>query len=106
VHTVNNACVITAGLLWGAGDYAATVGLTVQGGWDTDSNGATAGSVAGTVLGAARLPAHFVEPLQDRTRSAVFGYDNSRISELAERTLRLVQPAPNPSGTGSTGGVA
>lgn len=96
VHTVNNACVITAGLLWGAGDYAATVGLTVQGGWDTDSNAGTAGSVAGTVLGAAALPAHFVEPLEDRTRSAVFGYDHSRISELANRTVRLAQEGLRP----------
>ncbi|HEX5906881.1 MAG TPA: ADP-ribosylglycohydrolase family protein [Propionibacteriaceae bacterium] len=91
VHTVNNACLISAGLLWGADDYAATVGLTVQGGWDTDSSGATAGSVVGTVLGAAALPAHFVVPLQDRTRSAVFGYDHSRISDLAARTVRLAE---------------
>ena len=91
VHTINNACLITAGLLWGEEDYATTVGLTVQGGWDTDSNGATAGSVAGTVLGAAALPPRFVEPLHDRTRSAVFGYDNARISELARRTVRLVE---------------
>lgn len=85
----NNACLITAGLLWGEGDFTATVGLAVQGGWDTDSNAATAGSVVGTVLGAAKLPNHFIEPLQDRTRSAVFGYDNSRISELARRTTAL-----------------
>jgi ADP-ribosylglycohydrolase len=91
VHTVNNACLIIAGLLWGAEDYATTVGLTVQGGWDTDSNAATAGSIAGTVLGAAALPAHFVVPLQDRTRSAVFGYDHSRISDLAARTVRLAE---------------
>lgn len=89
VHTVNNAALIAAGLLWGANDFAATVGLTVQGGWDTDSNGATAGSVAGVLLGAAALPPHFVEPLEDRTRSALFGFDNSRISELAARTVRL-----------------
>jgi ADP-ribosylglycohydrolase len=89
VHTINNAAVITAGILWGGGDFAATVGLTVQGGWDTDSNGATAGSVAGVLLGAAALPPHFIEPLADRTRSAVFGYDNSRISDLAQRTVRL-----------------
>lgn len=89
VHTINNAALIAAGLLWGDGDYSATVGLTVQGGWDTDSNAATAGSVAGVLLGAAALPAHFVEPLQDRTRSALFGFDNSRISELATRTTRL-----------------
>jgi ADP-ribosylglycohydrolase len=91
VHSINNACLITAGLLWGEGDFASTVGLTVQGGWDTDSNAATAGSVVGTVIGAAKLPANFIDPLQDRTRSAVFGYDNSRISELARRTTKLAE---------------
>jgi hypothetical protein len=35
------------------------------------------------------LPPHFIEPLHDRTRSALFGFDNSRISDLADRTLRL-----------------
>jgi ADP-ribosylglycohydrolase len=91
VHSINNACLITAGLLWGEGDFTSTVGYVVQGGWDTDSNAATAGSVVGTVLGAAKLPRHFIEPLQDRTRSAVFGYDNSRISELARRTTALAE---------------
>ena len=91
VHSINNACLITAGLLWGDGDFTTTVGYVVQGGWDTDSNAATAGSVVGTVLGAAKLPRHFIEPLQDRTRSAVFGYDNSRISELARRTIALAE---------------
>ena len=91
VHSINNACLITAGLLWGESDFTTTVGLTVQGGWDTDSNGATAGSVVGTVLGAGKLPRHFIEPLEDRTRSAVFGYDNSRISDLARRTTALAE---------------
>ncbi|GAA1996156.1 ADP-ribosylglycohydrolase family protein [Microbacterium ulmi] len=89
VHTINNAAIIAAGLLWGEDDYSAIVGLTVQGGWDTDSNGATAGSVAGVVLGARALPRHFVEPLHDRTRSALFGFDNSVISDLARRTVAL-----------------
>ena len=62
VHTIPNAALIAAGLLWGENDYADTVGLTVMGGWDTDSNGATAGSVAGVVLGAAGLPRNFVAP--------------------------------------------
>ena len=92
VHTINNAALIAAGLLWGRGDYAATVGLTVSGGWDTDSNGATAGSVAGVLLGASSLPGHFVEPLNDRVRSALFGFDDSRISDLAARTTRHRDP--------------
>lgn len=89
VHTVNNAALITAGLLWSDNDFSAAIGNTVQSGWDTDSNGATVGSVMGAFLGAQALPSHFINPLDDRTRSAVFGYDNSRISDLAQRTIRL-----------------
>ncbi|MFF4305470.1 ADP-ribosylglycohydrolase family protein [Streptomyces sp. NPDC001601] len=90
VHTVNNATLVVAGLLWGDGDFTATVGLTVQGGWDTDSNGATAGSVAGIITGAQRLPRHWTDPLHDTARSAIRGFDGSRISDLAQRTVRLV----------------
>ena len=89
VHTINNAALVVAGLLWGSGDYMKTLSLTVMGGWDTDSNGATVGSVAGVLLGTAGLPARLVEPLHDRTRSALFGYDDSVISSLADRTYRL-----------------
>ncbi len=88
VHTVNNAALITAGLLWSDGDYTTAVGNTVQSGWDTDSNGATVGSVMGALVGARQLPRHLIEPLHDRTRSSVFGYDRSTISSLADRTMR------------------
>lgn len=91
VHTVNNAAVIAAGILWGEGDFTRTIGLTVQGGLDTDSNGATAGSVAGILTGAAGLPAHWIDPLGDRVRSALFGLDGISLSDLAARTLRLAQ---------------
>ncbi|MET8681072.1 ADP-ribosylglycohydrolase family protein [Streptomyces sp. NPDC004647] len=89
IHTVPNAAVLTAGLLYGEGDFTATIALTVRGGLDTDSNGATAGSVAGVLCGAAALPARWTSPLEDRVRSAVFGFDGVRISDLAERTCRL-----------------
>jgi ADP-ribosylglycohydrolase len=89
VHTIPNAAIVAAGLLWGDGDFARTVGLVVQAGLDTDSNGATAGSAYGALHGAAALPPAFVEPLGDRVRSAIVGFDNARISELATRTLRL-----------------
>jgi ADP-ribosylglycohydrolase len=87
VHTINNAAVVVAGLLWGDGDFTASIGLTVQGGWDTDSNGATVGSVAGIITGAQRLPPHWTKPLNNTTRSAIRGFDRSRISDLADRTV-------------------
>ncbi|MGW1881698.1 ADP-ribosylglycohydrolase family protein [Streptomyces sp. NPDC001970] len=89
IHTVPNAAVITAGLLYGAGDFTATIALTVRGGLDTDSNGATAGSVAGVLRGASGIPPQWTRPLEDRVRSAVFGFDGARIGELADRTARL-----------------
>lgn len=90
IHVVPNAAVLTAGLLYGDGDFTRTLALTVRGGLDTDSNGATAGSVAGVLTGADAIPAQWKDPLEDTVRSAVFGFDGVRISELADRTLRLV----------------
>jgi ADP-ribosylglycohydrolase len=98
VHTINNAAVVAAALLWGEGDYTRTIGLAVQAGWDTDSNGATAGSVLGALHGAIALPPSWVEPLHDRVRSAIAGFDNAQISELAKRTLPLALRAPGPAG--------
>ncbi|MBQ1093008.1 ADP-ribosylglycohydrolase family protein [Streptomyces sp. B93] len=97
IHTVPNAAVLTAGLLYGDGDFTRTITLTVRGGLDTDSNGATAGSVAGVLTGAAAIPPHWTGPLQDTVRSAVFGFDGVRISELAARTAGLARvPVPTP----------
>jgi ADP-ribosylglycohydrolase len=91
IHTVPNAAVLTAGLLYGDGDFTRTITLTVRGGLDTDSNGATAGSVAGVFSGGAAIPDQWKVPLEDTVRSAVFGFDGVRISELAERTVRLAE---------------
>lgn len=89
VHTINNAAVVALGLLWSEGDFTTAVGRTVMSGLDTDSNGATVGSVAGILAGVDALPENLVEPLHDRTRSALFGFDGSRISDLAARTVVL-----------------
>lgn len=93
IHTIPNAAVLTAGLLYGDGDFTRTITLTVRGGLDTDSNGATAGSVAGVLCGAEAIPPQWKDPLEDTVRSAVFGFDRAQISELAERTVRLAQTA-------------
>ncbi|NUP99929.1 MAG: ADP-ribosylglycohydrolase family protein [Armatimonadetes bacterium] len=100
VHTINNAALVLLGLLYGEGDLSATIGIAVHGGWDTDCNGATAGSVLGAMLGAQGLPRHWTEPLQDRMASALFGYAENRISDLAALALRLVHrlaPAATPA---------
>jgi ADP-ribosylglycohydrolase len=89
VHTVNNISLVVAALLYGNGDFERSVCNVVMGGWDTDSNGATVGSVVGTMLGARRLPGRWTDPLNNRIRSSLKGFDNAAIDDLAKRTTRI-----------------
>jgi ADP-ribosylglycohydrolase len=89
VHTLQNAAVVAAALLWGAGDFTRTVALAVRGGWDTDCNGATAGSAFGAMHGTAVIPQHWLEPLGDVVHSALADVELPRLSDLARRTWRL-----------------
>ena len=91
VHAINNATVVAAALLWGEGDFTRTIGLAVQGGWDTDCNGATAGSAFGAMHGAGALHSRWTAPLEDRVTSALLGFDGVRISELAARSLSVAR---------------
>ncbi len=91
VHTINNAVIVLLGLLYGEMDLGKTISIAVMGGFDTDCNGATAGSILGAMLGARRLPGRWIEPLNDRLTSIVAGYYDNRISDLARRTLAVAR---------------
>ena len=90
VHTVNNAAIVVAALLWGEGDFTRTITYAVLAGLDTDCNGATAGSVVGLMLGASKLPMEWVRPLNDTLATGLSGLGEVRISRLAERTVECI----------------
>lgn len=90
VHTINNALNVVLALLYGEGDYSTTITIAVMAGWDTDCNGATAGSIMGAMLGTAGIPGNWSEPLHDTVYSNVRGYATNRISGLAARTHAAV----------------
>jgi len=96
IHTIPNTCSIILGLLYGHGDLHRTICLAVMGGWDTDCTGATSGSIVGAMRGAAALPADWIDPLNDRLESIVSGFHDSRISDLARRTLALADLGQEP----------
>ena len=91
VHTINNAALVLMGLLHAEGDFTRAISIAVMGGLDTDCNGATAGSVMGALLGAQALPARWVDPLHDTLHSALDGLNVNRISDLAERTVKVAK---------------
>lgn len=89
VHTIVNAAIVAAAILWGERDFTRSIGLAVAAGLDTDSNGATVGSITGVMIGAEAIPEHWTAPLNDRLESIVAGDSDARIADLAQRTLRL-----------------
>jgi len=95
VHTINNAALTVAALLFGKGDFEKTICHVVMGGWDTDSNGATAGSVVGIINGADALPQKWIAPLNDTIRSSLKGFDNAKLSALAKRTVDMATNTKN-----------
>lgn len=89
IHTINNAALVALGLLYGDGDYSKSICIAVMGGWDTDCNGATVGSVLGALMGRRNLPSRWIAPMNDRIRSYVIGYDGSSIPALAGQSLHI-----------------
>jgi len=89
-HTIANAELVAIALLWGEGDYEQTICGAVMPGFDTDCNGASAGSVLGVMLGARRLPAKWTAPLQDTLLTGVSGYHRVALSAMAARTVELI----------------
>jgi ADP-ribosylglycohydrolase len=93
VHTINNALLVCAGILYGQLDFGKSIGIAVGAALDTDCNGATVGSIVGMMLGAKRMPEYWTTPLQDTLETGVHGYNIVPISKAAEYTLKVAQHA-------------
>jgi ADP-ribosylglycohydrolase len=89
VHTNNNAALIAAALIYGGDDFERCITTAVVGGWDTDCNGATVGSIWGAMHGARALPEKWTEPLHDTLYSCIPDFHPIKISECAKRSTRL-----------------
>ena len=87
-HTVSNALIVALALLYGEKDFGKTVCLAVGCGFDTDCNGATAGSVLGMVLGAAGIPEEWTRVFNGKLQTSIFGVGTAMIDDLAALTMK------------------
>jgi len=95
-YTNTNAMVVSAALLYGGGDFAKTICTAVQAAFDTDCNGATAGSLTGVMLGKLAIPEYWYAVFHSELESSIIGYPRMTVEELTERTLVLIdQNSPN-----------
>ncbi|MDH6449244.1 MULTISPECIES: ADP-ribosylglycohydrolase family protein [unclassified Streptomyces] len=89
VHAVPNTALIAAALTHANGDFTGSICRAVSGGWDTDSNGATAGSIAGLLAGSPdRLPDRWTTPLKNRLATSVADFNGTGFDTLAHLTHR------------------
>ena len=90
VHVLPNAALLAAALTHADGDFTGSICRAVSGGWDTDSNGASAGSLAGLLAGRPdALPDRWTTPLKNRLATSVPGFDSVGFDTLADLTHRL-----------------
>jgi hypothetical protein len=94
-HTNNNAALVAAALLYSGDNFEKGVTTAVLGGWDTDCNGATIGSILGAKLGAANIPVYWKLPLNDMLYAEIPGFHPIHISECALRSEAVWQNLKN-----------
>lgn len=89
-HTISNAEIVAISLIWGNKDFEKTICRSVMPGLDTDCNGATSGSILGTMLGAKRLPAKWISPMNDTLITGVAGFNSVSLTFMAQETVDLI----------------
>lgn len=90
-HTISNAMIVAASLLYGGGDYGKSICMAVETGFDTDCNGATVGSILGMANGIGSIPEYWTAPIGDRLHTSIFGINTVRISDRVKLTLTHMQ---------------
>lgn len=90
-HTISNAEIVAASLLYGKGDFGKSICMAVQTGFDTDCNGATVGSVLGMANGIEGIDDMWKNPIKDTLHTSIFGVGTVKISERAAMTLEHIQ---------------
>lgn len=86
-HIIPNLCITITALLCGQNDFARTICMAVQAGFDTDCNGATAGSIVGMILSSRGIPEEWIGPLKGRLIAQLSEVPSTELDELVELTL-------------------
>ena len=89
-HTISNAMVVAASLLYGEGDFGKSICMAVDTGFDTDCNGATVGSILGMANGIRSIDDRWKTVFNDTLHTSIFGVGSVKISDCARKTLEHI----------------
>lgn len=86
-HTISNALIVVASLLYGNGDFGKSICMSVETGFDTDCNGATVGSILGMAYGIDSIGEEWTGPINDTLHTSIFGVGTVKISDSVKKTM-------------------
>ena len=86
-HTISNAMIVTAALLYGEGDFGKSICCAVGMAFDTDCNGATVGSVLGMRGTDGCIGEYWLKPINNKIHTSIFGVGTVDIEKAVEHTL-------------------
>ena len=86
-HTISNAMIVTAALLYGKGVYGRSICMAVETGFDTDCNGATVGSILGLMGGESIIEPEWTRPVGGKLATSIIGVGTASIDELVATTI-------------------
>lgn len=89
-HTISNAEIVTAALLYGGGQYEKSICIAVQTGFDTDCNGATVGSILGMKNGLGSIPKAWLAPIHGKLDTSIFGVGRVNLDDAIDKTMKHI----------------
>lgn len=86
-HTISNAMIVAAALLYGGGDFGKSICCAVGMAFDTDCNGATVGSVLGMRGGIDCIDEYWKKPVNGKIHTSIFGVGTVDIEKAVDKTM-------------------
>ena len=90
-HTISNAMIVAAALLYGEGDFGKSICIAVGMAFDTDCNGATVGSVLGMRNTIDGIDDYWKKPINGKIHTSIFGMGTIDIEQAVEKTLSHIE---------------
>jgi ADP-ribosylglycohydrolase len=90
-HTISNAMIVAASLLYGNGDFGKSICMAVETGFDTDCNGATVGSILGMANGISSIDDVWKKPINNKLHTSIFGVGTVNITDVVELTMKHIE---------------
>ena len=90
-HTISNAMIVTAALLYGEGDFGKSICCAVGMAFDTDCNGATVGSILGMRSGIDGIDEYWKKPVNGKIHTSIFGVGTVDIEKAVDKTMEHIK---------------